>query len=78
MTTRLILAAIAASISAGAVSAQSIYPTRMETPALIPVQRQCTQLERSVGLDQSRCGTVTLGTLARLKAEQEQDEGEDN
>jgi hypothetical protein len=78
MITKLFLAAIATSISAGALSAQSIYPTRMEAPAFTPVQRACTQLERSVGLDESRCGTVPLGTIVRLKAEQEQVDGEDN
>ncbi|KAF0676254.1 hypothetical protein [Profundibacterium mesophilum] len=63
MTTRIITTAIIAILATGtAVSAQSLYP-RPVISMTTPVVRDCTQLERSAGVTEEQCGTLTVSQI---------------
>lgn len=75
MTNAIIRSASAALFAAALLPAVAFAQTRA-TPGFDPRttaggNAQCTQLELSVGVTGSECGTLTLSELALLKADKE-------
>lgn len=73
MTFRIISTAICATIALGtAAGAQSLYP-RPVVSMTTPVVRDCTQLERSAGIEKEQCGTLTISQIMLIAEPPEAD-----
>ncbi|WP_172294835.1 hypothetical protein [Pseudoruegeria sp. HB172150] len=64
-------------VLSAAAHAGSSYPTVARAVAVpTPIYRPCTQLERSAGIAESQCGSMTLSQVVATKAENDSDEDE--
>ncbi|MEM0936229.1 MAG: hypothetical protein AAGJ91_10020 [Pseudomonadota bacterium] len=85
LTRTLIVAAAATTLFASTSVADTLYPQMplafIDPDAAMqvtPIDRDCTQLERSAGMRQDECGTLPLSFVAQLKAERDEDGDSDS